>query len=362
MGELEEKEERIRQLMAEKNVDALLLLRLSNFYWATGGRDCCVITSVERGEAALLFTPEGKYLLTNNIETPRLIEEEGLQALGYEFYVDPWHRQGESIARMTRGLKLGADMPWPGAIDLSAEVARLRFTLTPAEEERYRWLGRKSAEAIETTARRIRPGMTEREVGAMLAAEVIAWGIMPTLILVGADERIFKYRHPLMTERRVERYVMLVLCARRWGLVASVTRLVHFGPLPNELQRKEQALARVDATYIAETVPGKRIADIFQRAAHAYAEAGFPEEWQKHWQGGLAGYESREYESSPTCPEIVGAHQAFAWNPSITGVKSEDTFLVSEHGREFITCTGDWPMIPVEIAGQVIERPAILRR
>jgi antitoxin VapB len=87
---------------------------------------------------------------------------------------------------------------------------------------------------------------------------------------------------------------------------------------------------------------------------------GFPGEWQKHNQGGAAGYQSRDYDGTPTCDEIVLADQAFAWNPSITGFKSEDTMLVHTTGCEFLTVTGEWSSQSVRYGDRIWERPAIL--
>ena len=112
--------------------------------------------------------------------------------------------------------------------------------------------------------------------------------------------------------------------------------------------------------YNASTTPGRRVSDIFQDAVAAYAEAGYSGEWQKHNQGGGAGYLSRDYDATPTCAEVVVADQAFAWNPSIAGIKSEDTMIVHDSGCEFITVTGEWPSQPVEYGGRTWERPAIL--
>jgi antitoxin VapB len=92
----------------------------------------------------------------------------------------------------------------------------------------------------------------------------------------------------------------------------------------------------------------------------AYAEVGYPDEWQKHNQGGAAGYQSRDYDGSPTNSEIVVADQGFAWNPSITGVKSEDTMIVHENGSEFITVTGEWPSFVIHLGERHWKRPMIL--
>jgi hypothetical protein len=69
----------------------------------------------------------------------------------------------------------------------------------------------------------------------------------------------------------------------------------------------------------------------------------------KHNQGGATGYMSRDYEGTPECDEIAMEEQAFAWNPSITGIKSEDTMIVHSLGTEFITVTGVWPSLCVNL-------------
>jgi len=359
--ELAEKERRLRRLLTEHKLDALVLARLNNFAWATGGRDCAVFFAGEKGEAQIVLTSDDKFLLVPNVEAARLAAEEELEAQGYRLVVHPWWQPGQELARVTRGKRWGADCPYPGALDLAGEVARLRWQFTPAEQERFRWLGRASAEALEAAARSAAPGLTERQLMSNLATECLARQVAPVLMLVGSDERLLRYRHPVATAKPIESDVMLVLCGRRWGLIASATRLVHVGPLPAELKRRAAAVAHVDATLIAATRPGRRACDIFAQGARAYAEAGYPEEWQHHHQGGLAGYAAREYLAQPDCQEVVQVDQAFAWNPSLSGVKSEDTFLLTLAGREFLTVTGDWPYTRVSIENETIDRPSILQ-
>ena len=57
---------------------------------------------------------------------------------------------------------------------------------------------------------------------------------------------------------------------------------------------------------------------------------------------------------------VVSAGQVYAWNPSITGTKSEDTILVGEKENEVLTSIDGWPTISVTVDGQTFERPAIL--
>ena len=153
---------------------------------------------------------------------------------------------------------------------------------------------------------------------------------------------------------------MLILCGRKWGLVCSITRLVHFGRLPDDVRHKAEACARVDATFIAATRPGETLAKIFQRAVVAYGDVGFADEWQRHHQGGPAGYEPREFLATPDSADVVREGQAYAWNPSVTGTKSEDTILVGADGNDVITTINGWPMLSVQADGKIIARPAIL--
>jgi antitoxin VapB len=157
-------------------------------------------------------------------------------------------------------------------------------------------------------------------------------------------------------------YVMLVLCGRKYGLVCSLTRLVYFGPLPDELQRKSEAVAQIDAAFITATRPGKSLRQVFEQAQAKYAEVGFADEWQLHHQGGPASYNPREAIATPTTEFIIAAGQAYAWNPSITGTKSEDTILVNEDGFDIMSEIPGWPSFSIEVDGVHIPRPAILEK
>lgn len=359
MTEFSLKQDRIKHLLDAHKLDGLLLQKVSSFAWATCGAASYVNTASTFGAASLLITRTGHHLIADNIEAPRLQNEEKLNYQGWEFHVAPWY-EPSPLNELISGMKLGADSAFPGALDLSGEVAHLRASLTPEEGVRFRVLGRLCAEAMNATIQTIQPGQTEHHIAAHLAMESRSRGVQAMVNLIASDERVFAYRHPLPTFKTMENYVMLVMCGRRWGLICSLTRLVHFGPLPDELRRKSEAAAKVDAAYIAATRPGAPISQILQTGVAAYAAAGYPDEWKLHHQGGPTGYEPREWLATPKTNEVVAVHQAYAWNPSITGAKSEDTLQVGENDNEIITATPGWPMQEVLVDGKSILRPAIL--
>jgi len=353
---------RIRRLLDQHGLDALLLRRVSSFAWATCGAASYVNRAASEGIASLLITPQNRYLITNNIEASRLEKEEKLVEQGWEFRISPWYVDKDQLAKLIDGTRLGADGVFPGAMDLSNELTWLRSQLTPEEVLRFRILGNLCAEGMKQAMDAVRPGMTEYQLAGLVSQAIESLGVQAIVNLVATDERIFAFRHPLPTNKPLQRYAMLVLCGRKWGLICSLTRLVYFGSLPDELRRKAEVVAQVDATMIAATRPGNTMGEVFQKAQAVYNATGFPDEWQLHHQGGTAGYEPREVTATPTSTQVIQIGQTYAWNPSITGSKSEDTILVGEQINEVLTNMADWPTIDIQIGGQLINRPAILEK
>lgn len=355
---------RVRELLTATGRRGVLLHTTANFNWLTAGGRSHVSIAAERGVGALLVTPDTAILLADNIELRRLLEEElaGLELETREF---PWWSGSlvEEATRIVPASELVSDFPLGGAHVLSAEeLMRLRNPLLPAEIERYRALGRDVAVVMQHVAFHCRPSLTEHQLAGMLAGGLTDFGIHAGVTLVAADERAFTRRHPIPTDRRLEKYVMLVIGGRRAGLNLSITRLVHFGPIPEALSARHLACARVDAVILAASRPGTSYAAIFHACEEAYATEGYPGEWQLHHQGGPTGYAARDLKGTPTTGGTVQLHQAFAWNPSIAGTKSEDTVLVTDSGVEVLSETPDLPTVTVSAAGQDWIRAAILER
>ena len=225
--ELSLKLERIHGLLTQCNLDALLLQKTENFAWATCGGDPHINIADSMGIASLLITPTDRFVVTNNIEATRLMQEQGLAEQGWEFEVAAWFEGDAQIASLTRGMKLGADTSFHHALDLSGEIASIRSQLTPEEGNRYRELGRLCAQGMRQSIDAVKPGMSEYEIAGQLAQSVESRGVQAVVNLVAVDERIFSYRHPLPTDKKLRNYALLILCGRKWGLICSVTRFVH---------------------------------------------------------------------------------------------------------------------------------------
>jgi len=361
--ERQTKHARLAAWLQRRRLDGVVLTRRCNFSWYTGGAHNHVSEACDAGVSSLVATAGAAVVVANNIEATRLRGEDlpaGVPVIEYAYY-DPQARRA-ALAEAIGDGRFAADAAVEG-FDLAATDGafdRLRWVLTPAEIDRYRALCRAAAEGVEAAARQATPGMTEAQIAGSMASELRGRGCAPWVLLVGADERIVLHRHPLPTRKAVERCAMLVTTAERGGLLAAVTRLVHFGPVPADLARRHQAVASVDAALIGSTRPGATLGDIFAAAQQAYADAGFADEWRRHHQGGSIGYLPREVKAAPGSDVRALAGQAFAWNPSIAGTKCEDTILCTDADAEPLTATGDWPSVPGAWGERTLQRPGIL--
>jgi Xaa-Pro dipeptidase len=364
VDEIKEKERRVREFLRSKGLKALLLKRQANFSWMTCGGLNLVGITTEVGATSLLITKDSKYVISNNIESPRMIDEEGLTKQGFIVKTFPWYDDQElSIVRELIGESLfGSDVPFQNGMVVAEDVARLRYSLTPEELERYHWLGERVSTVLEKTLMETKSGEKESEVVGRLCNELWRDRIDPITLMSAADDRIFKFRHPIPTERKVERYLMVSVIARKWGLVVSLTRFIHFGKLPQELRDQYEANVFIDCTFMAHTHPGVPAKEVLQKGINAYLEKGYPEEWKLHHQGGSIGYTGRDYRVNFKTPDLIQDNQAFTWNPSITGTKSEDTILASSTGLEMITRPIIYPTLSMTVEGISFVRPTIFEK
>src|SRR4030043_443178 len=189
--EIKEKEGRVREFLKSKGLHALLLKRQANFSWMTCGGLNLVGFTTEVGATSLLITKDSKFVISNNIEAPRMIEEEGLEKQGFTIKTFPWFEDQEvSIVKDLVGDgPVGCDVPFPNTVMVAEEVTKLRYSLTPEEVDRYRWLGEKASLALEKTVMKAKRGEKESEVVGRLCKELWKDRIDPITLMSAADDR-----------------------------------------------------------------------------------------------------------------------------------------------------------------------------
>jgi Xaa-Pro aminopeptidase len=299
-------------------------------------------------------------VVSNAIEAPRLSETE-FTADGppiAEHHVVPWW--GDRSQHFPTGPDVGADRPWPDSTNVAADLAAARRILDARQSEDLSRLSTVAGMAVGRVARRLTPGLSEYEVAGRMSAELLAAELEPVVLMVAADGRDRRHRHPLPTARRGESSFLLVCCARRRGLITSVTRVVLFSAAGHDHGGRTERYAdllRVEQAYLDASRPGARLGDVARTGIAAYAQQGFDtDEWTRHHQGGFSGWMPREFPAHPGSDDILVEGHVLAWNPSGDGLKVEDTTLVTTDGVRPLVTDPEWPA--VEIGGR--RRPGLL--
>ncbi|MFC5970096.1 M24 family metallopeptidase [Halomarina salina] len=364
---------RLDTFLDANDLAAVWFARPNSFAWLTGG-DNVVDRSGDTGVAAAGYDGDRLRVVTDDIEAPRLRDEEVGDDVAVESF--EWHASSlaEEVADRTSE-PFAADFDVAGAE--SVDASALRQPLSQGDIEDYRSLGRDAAEAVESVCREVTPGTTEREAAVALRAELGERDCETPVALVGGAERAQRYRHLTPTDAELGDYAIASVTTERGGLHASVTRTVAFDP-PEWFDERYDAARRVEASALAATRRvgsadesvgsdggGRTAGDVFDAIREAYAEVGFEDEWRQHHQGGAAGFAGREWIATPDHDATVELPMAYAWNPTVQGTKSEGTHLVTTDGVETLTLgAGHWPTSEVEsVDGSLaVSRPDPLRR
>lgn len=324
----------LRAVLEERDLDAIVLRRPLNFLWYTGGADNRVDHAAPTGVASIVVSRDGEHVLTDTIEARRF---RGEVTPDIEVTEYPWYESPTGLLeRMAPSPRRGADLPLVGEVDISSDIAPLRWVLDAEAIEQYRAVGRDAVSAIEEMAAQVRPGMTEWDVEGLLADACRRRAMYSPVVMVAADDRSLRYRHPVTVGATIRRRAMVVLCAERGGLYANLTRFVELEPRDAALEERMDLCRSILDRMREATVPGRTLGEIFDECQRFYAEAGYPDEWKLHHQGGSTGYASREVVAVPASPMRVQAGMAFAWNPSIQGGKAEETFVLLPSGPEVL--------------------------
>jgi antitoxin VapB len=329
----------VRALLVRRGLPAVVLRDTGSVAWVTGGLTNRIEAGNPASAAWVVVTPSEAHVVTTNVELPRLAAEGDLDAFelhGVDWYEhDGFERYAEQFA----------------AVEVDDDLVELRLSLGPEEQGRLAALALEATDALEAALRSWAPGEFDREIQARVAAALEQAGAFGACLIVGGDDRVERFRHPLAAGLPVHRLVMAVVVAERNGLHAAATRFASVGPLPAGVRAARRAAAAVEQAVLDASRPGATYGEALAALAGAYAGAGYPGEWRDHFQGGPIGYRQREFEIVPSQVESrwfttpIAPGTALAWNPSVAGGgKCEDTYLVEATGPQRLTDSGEWPL------------------
>lgn len=279
---------------------------------------------------AVRAADDGDTIFVAANEADRLIAEELLPSDAAEVVRVAWQTPPAVAAAEAGGV---------AEAEAAAALRAARASLLPAERDRYRMLGRETAEVLTDVLRAASPAQTEQALAGAVSGALAARGIDPLVVLVAGEGRL-GVRHPLPTAAPLGERAMVVVCGRRHGLIANATRWV------GRAGADDERVLAVERAFLDASVPGIRLNDAFAAGIAGYAAAGFDvEEWRKHHQGGPTGYAGRDPRATEGTDDVLVDGQAFAWNPTVPGGKVEDTMVRDGDGWEVLTLDERWPSV-----------------
>jgi len=333
----------LRDLMKAKGLEAFVLRRNPNLAWAIAGRSH-VPTTIDAACFDLIITQDSATAITNVVEAPRLSAEE----LPSEVIVKAVKWSEGRDPQLPTGSKVGCDQPGADRIDLGTEVEMMRQSLIASDIERFKEICVDAAVALGNAMKQVESTDREIDVAGLIAHSLWQADLEVAFLGVAGQERVHKFRHPLPTDAVIGNRVSASICAKRKGLIASVTRIVTFGELTNQMVSDYTSIFRVEAALFDATVVGKPFSDPINAAIAAYPANGFEvDEWTKHHQGGPTGFLPRDWPANQATTRLIANNQPIAWNPTGKGWKAEDTIVATDSGVKLLTYDPEWPAFEV---------------
>ncbi|MHB1740675.1 MAG: M24 family metallopeptidase, partial [Actinomycetes bacterium] len=326
--------------------------------WVTGGGLPPVDRTSTVDPVWAVVDEAGAVLITSEVEADRVREDLLVHLVGFDLVAVPWYEPTAMIIEAERYTSRPAGaLPSDGhpgfGLDVREELTALRLVLSAPEQDELVDLGSLAADALQRALTAWRPGERDLDIQARIAHGLESVGAEAPVLIVGVDDRVSRYRHPMAIGARGSRLVMGVVVARRAGLHVATTRMAAHGRLSEHLRRDLQLVRGIEQEVLRACRPGATYGSVLATLAGAYRTAGHDGAWRQHYQGGPIGYAQREFEIAPEdrtsrwASLLVAPGVGVAWNPSLPqGAKVEDTYLVEAAGLRLVSSAPGWPAEP----------------
>jgi Xaa-Pro aminopeptidase len=363
--------ERVRALMAEQDLDALVVrapdnvLYLTNF-WGMKGYDACVFP--RDGEAVLICLEASEedasrtawtsdVLLVRGYaeDDPRPVPARTLEAaltaakdygkVGLELSLGT-QASDRMVGEPTTFTKGWFDA-WPDAHDAMGVLNAARAIKTPQEIERIRLANEICAAAMEHVRMELRPGMSESEAASIWQGFVHGQGTgwqgkvelaLPfSLVWSGPGIKTFTATGHRPVQEHEPTLFEIWVCAD--GYWADHTKLLCPGELRAEYRELEAGLLEVYGRAIAHCAPGASFAELDRMVRAGIAELGYPGQPTHPICHGVGARAHEPPYAHQAGGGEIAAGMVLAIEPGCYwegggGLRVEDNFLITEAGAE----------------------------
>jgi Xaa-Pro dipeptidase len=363
--------ERVRALMVEQELDALVVrapdnvLYLTNF-WGMKGYDACVfpregepvlicLEASEEDASRTAWTSDVRFVRGYAEDDPRPVPARTLEAalsaaqdygsVGLELTLGT-QASDRMVGEPTTFTKGWFDA-WPDAHDAMGVLNAARAIKTPQEIERIRLANEICAAAMEHVRGLLRPGMTESEAAAIWQGYVHGQGTgwqgkvdlaLPfSLVWSGPGIKTFTATGHRPVQENEPTLFEIWVCAD--GYWADHTKLLCPGELRAEYRELEAGLLDVYGRAIDHCRPGASFAELDRLVRAGIAELGYPGQPTHpicHGIGARAHEPPYAHQAGggKIAEGMVLAIEPGCYWPGGGGLRVEDNFLITVAGAE----------------------------
>ena len=366
--------DRVRALMAEEELDALVVRAPDNVlyltsFWGMKGYEAVVFP--REGEATLItieasaddaarsaWPRDVRLVAGYHPDDPRPpadrcvdaakapIAEQGLGRIGLELSLGT-QAADRMVGEPTTYTRAYFDAFGTEVADATPLLNRARALKTEQELERMRLANEIAAEAMEHVHGRLRPGMTESEAGALWNAWVHAHGTGYqgavdlahgfSLVWSGPGIRTFTATGSRPVKEHQPTLFEIWVCAD--GYWCDHTKNLCPGELDARYSELEQGLLGVYRAAVDHCRPGASLAELDRLVRDGIAELGYPGQPTHpiaHGVGARAHeppYAHQAADGTIQAGMVLAIEPGCYW-PEGGGLRVEDNFLVTERGSE----------------------------
>ena len=342
--------ERIHQVMRERGVDALVLGPSADLVYLSGyearpserltalvvradGTDTMVVPELEEPLVAALGLPSVTVMAFGETDDPyRLVAQalEGARTIG----------AGDRLWAMFL-LGIQAALPQAAWVSAAPVVSQLRMRKEPAEVDALR----RVAQAIDRVHARVpqilRPGRTERQVGADIEAAILEEGHESVSFCIVGSGPNGASPHHHNSDRVIQPgdVVVVDIGGPMDGYGSDNTRNYFVGEVTQEARDAHDALEHAQRAAVAQAGPGVTAGSVDAAARDVLSEAGYGE-YFIHRTGhgiGLEGHEEPYIVAGNDVvlePGMTFSIEPGVYLPGKFGLRIEDIVVVTDDGCE----------------------------
>ena len=338
---------RLQRTLASRKLDAFLVFDRTNTFYLTGLR-CSYSFLIVTPREAILFV-DGRYIEAARA-TVAHCEVRLLKAA--EQSLEAWGRAARPARVAFEGSAPWASVrQWTGWIggewEESDDILRaMRLIKSPAEIRAIEKSARLNDAVLAAVLGQLRPGLTERDVARMIAAEADRAGAdrlsFETIVATGATSSRPHYS-PAARPLSPGDLLLIDMGMVAAGYCSDMTRVVALGRKPKpRLVRAYEAVLASEQAALAAVAPGIACKDLDAIAREPLRKARL----EKYFTHGLGHGVGLEIHEPPTLnprsrdvlrPGMVITIEPGVYLPGLGGVRIEDLVLVTRNGHKTLS-------------------------